>query len=114
MKTRCKRKSTPVELPQPKGSRDLSDAVGDDVGVLLRPMLFGDHLVHVAALACHVGVAQGVFVVGLQLHAHGCGIAGLGERKAMSSRVWVDIADQPYATCWTRRCISAGRNSSGM
>lgn len=31
------------------------------------------------------------------------GIAGLGERKAMSSRVWVDIADQPYATCWTRR-----------
>lgn len=30
------------------------------------------------------------------------GIAGFGDRKAISSRVWVDIADQPYATCWSR------------
>ena len=30
------------------------------------------------------------------------GIAAFGDRQAIQSRVWVDIADQPYATCWTR------------
>ncbi|MCF8505711.1 MAG: hypothetical protein K9G59_12435 [Caulobacter sp.] len=33
----------------------------------------------------------------------GLGIAGFGDTRRLSSRAWVDIVDQPYATCWTRR-----------
>jgi hypothetical protein len=30
------------------------------------------------------------------------GITAFGDRKAIASRVWIDIVDQPYATCWAR------------
>ncbi|MBX9803704.1 MAG: hypothetical protein K2Y04_13220 [Caulobacteraceae bacterium] len=29
-------------------------------------------------------------------------VAGLGDSRGLTSRVWVDIADQPHATCWAR------------
>ena len=29
-------------------------------------------------------------------------IQGLGDPRTMTDRVWVDIADQPHATCWAR------------
>jgi len=30
------------------------------------------------------------------------GLTGRGDQKTVVGRVWVDIADQPYATCWRR------------
>jgi hypothetical protein len=33
---------------------------------------------------------------------HNGGIAGFGDARRLSTRAWVDIADSPYATCWTR------------
>lgn len=30
------------------------------------------------------------------------GLAGRGDQRTVTGRVWVDIADQPYATCWRR------------
>lgn len=30
-------------------------------------------------------------------------VAGVGDPDSVTDRVWVDIADQPHATCWARR-----------
>ena len=33
---------------------------------------------------------------------HNMGIAGFGDARRLSSRAWVDIAGETYATCWSR------------
>ena len=33
---------------------------------------------------------------------HNMGISAFGDARRLSSRAWVDIANSPYATCWTR------------
>lgn len=33
---------------------------------------------------------------------HNMGISAFGDARRLSTRAWVDIANSPYATCWTR------------
>lgn len=33
---------------------------------------------------------------------HNMGLSGFGDGRRLSTRAWVDIVGQPYATCWTR------------
>lgn len=94
----------PAERPVPVGFVKGYDKTwaGGDLAVAPAAPASRFHRVREVDAYCAANLGPGWRVVEAHDGLGGNTVSGLGDRASFEPRVWLDIADQPYATCWAR------------
>lgn len=94
----------PAERPVPVGFVKAYDKTWAGGDLAVAPAAPGSRFrtVREVDAYCAANLGPGWRVVESHDGLGGNTVSGLGDRASFEPRVWLDIADEPYATCWAR------------